>query len=113
MKKSRELMFSVTIKDCRVETCRGGGAGGQNRNKRDTAVRIVHPPSGAVGESREARTQFENKKRAFGRMARSEAFRKWNRIEAARHAGWDIEAIVDREMRPENLKVELGVEVSE
>lgn len=33
-KLSRELMFSVTLKDCRVETFRAGGPGGQNQNKR-------------------------------------------------------------------------------
>lgn len=53
-----EKIFSVTLKDCVVETKRGSGKGGQNRNKRDTAVRIVHLPSGAVGESQEQRSQL-------------------------------------------------------
>jgi len=62
-------VFSVTIKDCTVETFRSGGKGGQNQNKRDTGVRVKHAPSGAVGESREHRTQLENKRAAFRRMA--------------------------------------------
>lgn len=50
---SRSLLFSVTIKDCEVQTFRAGGCGGQNQKKRDTGVRIIHHPSGARGESRE------------------------------------------------------------
>lgn len=58
MKPGMELAFSVTIKDCTVQTFRSGGKGGQNQNKRDTGVRIIHRPSGAVGESRQHRTQL-------------------------------------------------------
>ncbi len=51
----RELMFSITKDDLDVQTFRAGGKGGQNQNKRETGVRIVHRPSGAVGESRSER----------------------------------------------------------
>lgn len=71
----RERVLSVTLKDCRVDTFRAGGKGGQNQNKRDTGVRIVHPPSGAVGESREERSQLQNKTKAFRKMAESEKFK--------------------------------------
>lgn len=70
----KELLLSVTLKDCDVQTKRGSGKGGQNRNKRDTAVRIVHRASGAVGESQEERSQLQNKKRAFLRMAATPVF---------------------------------------
>ena len=66
----REKLFSVSIHDCDVQLKRGHGKGGQNRNTRDTAVRIVHPPSGAVGESQEERSQLQNKRTAFARLAR-------------------------------------------
>ena len=56
----RELLFRVTMKDCDRQTFRAGGKGGQNQNKRDTGVRIIHRASGAVGESREHRTQGQN-----------------------------------------------------
>lgn len=52
---SRELEF---------ETFRGHGAGGQHRNKRDTAVRARHPASGISCEILSGRSQSENKKRA-------------------------------------------------
>lgn len=60
-----------------MQTKRGSGKGGQNRNKRDTAVRIVHPPSGAVGESQEQRSQLQNKRAAFVRMANHPRFKLW------------------------------------
>lgn len=73
----RKPVFSVTLADCVVQTFRSGGSGGQNQNKRDTGVRIIHEPSGARGESREERSQLQNKKAAFRRMAEHPLFRAW------------------------------------
>jgi protein subunit release factor A len=70
-----ERVLSVTLADCRVDTFRSGGKGGQNQNKRETGVRIVHEPSGAVGESREERSQLQNKRTAFKRMAAHPRFK--------------------------------------
>lgn len=70
-------LFSVTLDDCEVQTFRAGGKGGQNQNKRDTGVRIIHHPSGARGESREERSQLQNKKLAFRRMANHPMFLAW------------------------------------
>ena len=72
---TRQLMFSVTLKDCEVQTFRSGGKGGQNQNKRDTGVRIIHHPSGARGEARDERSQLLNKRLAFKRMADHPLFR--------------------------------------
>ncbi|OWA50984.1 Peptide chain release factor 1-like, mitochondrial [Hypsibius exemplaris] len=55
--------------ELRIEICRSTGAGGQNVNKLDTAVRIVHLPTGAAVECQEEREQAENKKRAMERLA--------------------------------------------
>lgn len=79
----RTLVHSVTIKDCDVQTFRAGGNGGQNQNKRDTGVRVIHRDSGAVGEARDARSQLQNKRAAFRRMAESETFQRWARTRAA------------------------------
>jgi protein subunit release factor B len=73
----RELLFSVTLADCVVQTFRCGGNGGQNVNKRDTGVRITHRESRAVGQSCDERSQLQNKKRAFRRMAESKLFQAW------------------------------------
>ena len=72
---TRQLMFSVTMKDCELQTFRCGGKGGQNQNKRDTGVRIIHHPSGARGEARDERSQLQNKRLAFKRMADHPLFR--------------------------------------
>lgn len=71
---SRQRILSVSIKDCEVQTFRSGGPGGQNQNKRDTGVRVIHHPSGARGESREERSQLQNKRTAFLRMVDSPKF---------------------------------------
>ena len=100
-------ILTVTIKDCRVDTFRSGGKGGQHQNKTNSGVRIVHTPSGAIGESRESRHQIQNKRTAFRRMAESNAFQTWNRIMVARLMGQEtIEDIVDRLTQPQYLLIE-------
>ena len=73
---AKEKLFSVTLEDCEVQTFRSGGNGGQNQNTRDSGVRVIHPPSGARGESREERSQLQNKRKAFRRMAESASYWK-------------------------------------
>jgi protein subunit release factor B len=103
----KELLFSVTRDDCRWDYFRGSGKGGQKRNKTCSAVRCTHTASGAVGQSDETRSQHDNKRLAFVKMARSNKFQTWARIEAARVTGKlaQIEEWVDREMMM-NVKVE-------
>lgn len=105
----KEKILTVTIKDCRVDTFRSGGKGGQHQNVRDTGVRVVHVPSGAVGESREERSQLQNKRAAFVRMANSDKFKVWVKKETSQHLAEEskIETKVDRMMTPHNLKVEV------
>jgi protein subunit release factor B len=97
-------MFSVGIKDCEVQTFRAGGPGGQNQNKRDTGVRVIHHPSGAVGESRDERTQLKNKKNAFRRMVESKPFMAWVKMQTSKDE--HLKAEVERDMFPNKIKVE-------
>lgn len=108
-RKDRELLFSVTRKDLRLDTFRAGGKGGSNQNKTSTGVRYTHPPSGAVGESRRERSQEQNKRLAFRHLVDSAKFQAWLKLEAARRCGMEaaIEAKVAEQMRPENLKIEV------
>ena len=103
----RERILHLTKNDFVMQTFRCGGKGGQNRDKRDTGVRFIHPPSGARGESREHRTQAQNRKEAFLRMAHSDAFQKWVRIAHAK-ACHDIDSWVEQQLQPENLYIEYG-----
>lgn len=100
---NRELLFSVTLADCVVQSFSAGGPGGQHQNTSNTGIRIIHRPSGARGESREERSQLMNKKAAFARMVRTQLFRQW----CARKAlgGLTPEQRVARDMQPENLLV--------
>lgn len=105
---TRIKVFSVGIGDCRVECIAStGGAGGQNKNRRHTAVRITHPPSGAVGFSADERDQLRNKRTAWRRMADTKEFTLWARLEVSRRVtGKTIDEQVDELMAPENLKIE-------
>jgi protein subunit release factor B len=107
----RELLFSVTLADCDVETTRGHGKGGQNRNKRDTAVRIRHRASGAVGYSQDQRSQYQNKRTAFIRMTQTKEFKTWVRMRTGEDAR--TVAAVDRAMWPVNIKTEMKDENGE
>lgn len=69
IKLPSEWPTGVTEKDLRIETMRGRGKGGQNRNKRDTAVRITHIPTGISSYSCDERSQLKNKRSAWKRLA--------------------------------------------
>lgn len=105
----KEKVFSVTIQDCEIQTFRSGGKGGQHQNKTESGVRIIHRPSGAIGESREERDQLQNKKKAFRKMAESKQFQVWAKCRALSiiSDGPSIDEIVDQAMLPENIRVEV------
>lgn len=56
------------LAECRVDTFRAGGKGGQHQNTTESGVRLVHRPSGVRVESRTERSQHRNRQRALGRL---------------------------------------------
>lgn len=100
-------MLTVTRHDCKWSYHRTGGHGGQHRDKTSNGVRVVHPPSGARGQASESRSQAENKRTAFGRMAETSEFKAWVRLEHARRIGAIDQAVKDA-LRSENILIEYG-----
>ena len=101
----KELRFSLTAKDFTWQTFRAGGKGGQNQNKRDTGVRCIHPPSGAVGTARDERSQLQNKRLAFERCTADPKFKLWLKMQAGMRD--QIEVAVNEAMHERNLRVEV------
>jgi protein subunit release factor B len=62
------LLDDALLAQCDVQAHRASGPGGQHRNKAETAVRLVHLPSGVSVEGKDERSRSQNMRIALGRL---------------------------------------------
>jgi protein subunit release factor B len=65
---AESLDDDALLAECRIETFRAGGPGGQHQNKTESGVRLTHVPTGVTVTARDARSQHRNRRLALARL---------------------------------------------
>ncbi len=106
---AKSLLFSVFKKDLVIQHFKASGPGGQKRNKTSSAVRIIHPESGAMAEGKESRSQRSNRDNALKKLVETKEFKNWHRRKVAEltYNKAELDRRVSEMTRPEKFKIEV------
>lgn len=83
--EAEEVDVQLRPEDLRIDVCRAGGPGGQGVNTTDSAVQVLHIPSGILVKCQEGRSQHKNKDRAL-QILRARLLEQKQREEAASYS---------------------------
>ncbi len=83
--EAEEVDMELKADDLRIEVCRAGGPGGQGVNTTDSAVQVLHIPTGTIVRCQDGRSQQKNKEKAL-QILRSRLLERKQREEAEKYA---------------------------
>ena len=83
--EAEEVDFELKPDELRIEVCRAGGPGGQGVNTTDSAVQVMHLPTGTIVRCQDGRSQQKNKEKALG-ILRSRLLERKQQEEAEKYS---------------------------